>query len=56
MLKYDPYVIERIKELKGSRFNFENKIWITDLENKESLDTLFSNKVYEYMVSKDTKE
>ena len=53
MLHYDPYCIEKIKQLNGSKYDVESKIWITDIDNKAELDILFSNTdFYEYVLSK----
>ena len=51
MDNYDPFCIQKIKKL-GSRFDVENKYWITDIKNKLELDEFFSQPIYDYTFSK----
>ena len=51
MDNYDPFCIQKIKKL-GSRFDVENKYWITDIDNKLELDEFFSQPIYDYTFSK----
>ena len=53
MEKYDPYLIAIIRSFTGSKFDPDNKIWITDLINKDELDKIFSTSFYDYIFSKE---
>ena len=56
MSKFDPYLIEKIKELNGSTYDPDKKVWNTDIENQQDLDTLFTDGLYEYIVLTENTE
>ena len=46
MLTYDAYAINKIRKLEGSKYDFENKVWVTELENKADVEKIFSDQMY----------